>query len=341
MLPYEVMQQVQAEWLDWRGTGTSVIEISHRSQDFIEHVLDPARNDIRTLLTIPENYQILFISAGTSHQFSMVPLNLLDLNKNNTAAYFQTGVWSGKAIKEAQRYGNIIIEDNINNINSKNNNYSYIHYTPNETIEGIQFPAVPNTGHIPLVADMSSEILSKPIDVNQFGLIYAGAQKNMGPSGLTFVIINEKLIGHAKKNTPILYNYKTYSDSGSLHNTPNTFSIYLSGLVFKWLLKQGGLKEIQKINERKAHKLYNYIDKTGFYHNKIPVNYRSRMNIVFYTPSPELDNCFISEAKKQDLLYLKGHKAVGGIRASIYNAMPESGVDKLVNFMTEFEHKYG
>ncbi len=338
MIPTEVLERVKSEILDWNNIGASAFEISHRGKDYLEKVIEPAEHHFRQLLNIPKNYHVLFTSFGASHHFAMVPLNLLDRSKNNTACYIDSGIWSGKAIKEAQRYGNIILKK-FEDFKSQSD-YSYIHYTPNETIEGIQFHDIPKTGDVPLVADMSSEILSKPIDIKKFGLIYAGAQKNIAPAGLSLVIMRDDLVGFAKSFTPTLYNYKTYVDSQSLYHTPNTFGIYLAGLAFEWLLKQGGVEAITKINQRKAQKLYDYLDSTDFYKNSVDKKYRSVMNIVFYTPNAELDKLFVEESTKAHLINLKGHKAVGGLRASIYNAMPEAGVDALINFMKDFEKRY-
>lgn len=355
-IPEAVLKRVQEELLDWQGRGTSVMEISHRSAEFMEKVLFTAEANLRKLMNIPENYKILFTSCGTSHHFSMIPLNLLDLKSHHQADYFYTGIWSGKAIKEAQRYGDINIA-----VNSEKNNFtdidspqdwklnpkaSYVHYTPNETVHGLEFQDTPKMidNTIPLVADMSSMILSREIDINQFGLIYAGAQKNIGPSGLSIVIIREDLLGFAKPFTPNLYNYKTYSDNQSLFNTPATFAIYMAGLCFEWLLGLGGVAEVEKINQAKSQKLYSYIDKTDFYTNPVNPKYRSHMNVIFYLPKSEddiLTKLFVEESTKTGLAYLRGHKAIGGIRASIYNAMPESGVDKLIEFMKVFEKKYG
>lgn len=351
-IPEAVLNRVQEELLDWEGRGTSVMEISHRSTDFMEKVLFSAEANLRKLMAVPENYKILFVSCGTSHHFSMVPLNLLDLKSDHQADYFHTGLWSGKAVIEAQRYGDINIA-----VNSENNNFtdidppdswklnpkaSYVHYTPNETVHGLEFQDIPQMiNNIPLIADMSSMILSRVIDINQFGLIYAGAQKNIGPSGLSIVIIRKDLLGFAKPFTPNLYHYKTYSDHQSLFNTPATFSIYMSGLCFEWLLGLGGVAEIEKINQAKSQKLYNYIDKTDFYSNPVNPKYRSDMNVIFYLPNAEVDKVFAQEAAEAGLVNLRGHKSIGGIRASIYNAMPESGVDKLIAFMKEFEKRYG
>ena len=339
MIPTQVLEQLQSELLDWQKLGTSAFEISHRSKEYMERILEPAEANFRKLLHIPKNYHVLFTSFGASHHFAMVPLNLLERKNNNTAGYIQSGVWSKKAITEAQRYGNIKLYgfDETN----YSTELSYLHYTPNETIAGFQIHAVPETKDIPLVADMSSEILSKPLEVNKYGLIYAGAQKNIGPSGLSIVIIRNDLVGQAKSSTPTLYNYQTYVDSKSLYHTPNTFGVYLAGLVFEWLLKNGGVEEMAKCNIRKANKLYDCIDSSLFYKNKVDKNYRSIMNVVFYTPTEELDALFVKKSAEHNLINLKGHSVVGGLRASIYNAMPEAGVDALVDFMKDFETHYG
>jgi phosphoserine aminotransferase len=350
-IPEIVLKRVKEELLEWNGQGASVMEISHRCEAYLKKILEPAEENLRKLMNIPKNYHVLFISATTSHQFSMIPMNLLDCNQHNKADYFHTGLWSGKAIKEAERYGKINIalsseENNFTNISSSeswrlDSEASYLHYTPNETVHGLEFNEIPMTGKVPLVADMSSMILSRNIDVNRFGLIYAGSQKNIGPTGLTIVIIREDLVGKAKSFTPNLYNYQTYVEYKSLFNTPATFSIYLASLCFEWLIEQGGVSEIEKINARKAKKLYDYIDQTDFYRNHINPQYRSKMNVVFYLPTPELELLFVKESNSVGLINLKGHKVIGGIRASIYNAMPESGVETLVNFMKDFEKRNG
>lgn len=344
-LPQAVLEQAQNELLDWQGTGISVMELGHRTTDFADKVLHPAINNLRELMNIPDNYKILFITGGASTQFSMVPLNLL--NDKTQADYLYTGIWSQKAIVEGKRYCdvNIALSAETNGFTSipspaqlqLNARAAYIHYTPNETINGLEFHWVPDTGNVPLVADMSSNILSRPIDVSRYGVIYAGAQKNIGPAGLTIAIVRDDLIGHAISYTPTLFNYKTYADNTSLYNTPATFAIYMAGLVFAWLRTQGGLSAIAEINQRKANKLYQLIDNSnGFYRNQVDKNCRSRMNVVFNLPDDNLQQLFLKESAAMGLLYLKGHKSVGGIRASIYNAMPEKGVDALVEFMKEF-----
>jgi phosphoserine aminotransferase len=341
-IPLPVMLKVKEELLEFDQCGASVIEISHRSEDFIQRILMPAQANFRELLKIPENYEVLFLSQGTSHQFAMVPMNLLGMNGRHKADYWETGHWSKRAINEAVRYGEINVLPFLPSEAPKVDPHAaYFHYTSNETINGIQVHDVPETGEVPLVVDMASEILSRRIDVSRFGLIYAGAQKNIGPSGLTIVIIRKDLIGHAKEFTPTLYNYKTHADSQSLYNTANTFAVYMAGLVFEWLLAQGGVEAIEKINIKKARKLYETIDSTDFYRNEIPVKYRSQMNVVFYCPTPELDKRFIAHAHQEGLIYLRGHKVVGGLRASIYNAMPYEGVEALAAFMKDFEKRYG
>lgn len=350
MLPEAVMDKAREEFINWRGTGMSVMEISHRSSDFVNHVMKPAEKNLRELMQVPENYKILFVTGGASSQFAMVPLNLLGNKKS--ADYFNTGIWSQKAINEAKRFCvvNIAASSEINGYTmipspeqwQLNPDSAYVHYTPNETINGVEFPMIPEIDNVPLVADMSSSILSQPIDVSRFGIIYAGAQKNMGPPGLAIVIIREDLIGYALSHTPTLYNYNTYAAHDSLYNTPNTFAIYMANLVFTWVKEQGGLKKMGQINQRKAQKLYELIDASnGFYRNNIERIARSRMNIVFYLPNDELQQLFLQQSHEAGLAYLKGHKTVGGIRASIYNAMPEEGVDALVSFMKDFMQKRG
>lgn len=344
-LPQAVMEQVQNELLDWQGKGISVMELGHRTSEFNELILTPALNELKALMSIPDNYKILFITSGASAQFSMVPLNLL---QNKTQAdYLYTGIWSHKAMAEAKRYCQVNIA-----LNAEANGFTaippssemtfsadaaYVHYTPNETINGSEFHWIPETNKVPLVADMSSNILSRSVDVSRYGIIYAGAQKNIGPAGLTIAIVRDDLIGKALPVTPTLYNYKTYADNNSLYNTPATFSIYMAGLVFKWLRSQGGVAAMAEINQRKANKLYQLIDASaGFYSNNIDKSCRSRMNVVFKLPNDNLQQLFLKESAAAGLLYLKGHKAVGGIRASIYNAMTEKGVDALVEFMKDF-----
>ena len=344
MLPEAVLQQASEEMLDWRGEGASVMEMSHRGKAFLS-VAEQAEADLRTLLAIPDNYKVLFLQGGATLQFAMVPVNLL--RGRTTADYINTGSWSKKAIAEAKRYCdvNVAASGDATGFNSipefsswqLNDQAAYLHYTPNETIGGVEFHWVPDSGDVPLVADMSSTILSRPIDVSQFGVIYAGAQKNIGPAGITVVIVRDDLIGEVLQPSPSLFDYSKQIESGSMLNTPPTLAWYLAGLVFQWLLQQGGLSAIAQINQRKAESLYRAIDDSEFYHNPVDPACRSWMNIPFTLATPELDSAFLQQAAAQGLTALKGHRSVGGMRASIYNAMPQAGVDALIAFMQEFE----
>ncbi|HHN64839.1 MAG TPA: 3-phosphoserine/phosphohydroxythreonine transaminase [Nitrospirae bacterium] len=346
-LPEEVLSRAASEMLDYKGTGMSVMEMSHRSKEFIS-IAEQAEADLRELLNIPENYSVLFLQGGATSQFSMVPLNLL--RGRNSADYINTGYWSRKAIAEAKKFCEVNIaasgeETNFTSIPPRdewklNPEAAYVHYTPNETIGGVEFHEVPDVGDLPLVADMSSTILSRPVDVSRFGLIYAGAQKNIGPAGLTIVIIREDLLGGASSEVPTMLNYETHAKAGSMYNTPPTYSWYIAGLVFQWLKEQGGLERMAEINKRKAEKLYTFIDNSEFYNNPVDPACRSWMNIPFTLKNPELDGKFLELAREAGLVNLKGHRSVGGMRASIYNAMPEAGVDALIGFMREFEKKY-
>jgi len=348
MVPEAVLKQAQEEMLDWQGSGMSVMEMSHRGKEFMS-IAEQAEADIRSLMEIPSNYKVLFLQGGASSQFAMVPMNLL--NGKGTADYINTGAWSKKAIAEAKRYCDVKIAATTEADKflrapaaselSFNSDAAYVHYTPNETIAGVEFSYVPETGDVPLVADMSSTILSRPIDVSKFGVIYAGAQKNIGPAGLAVVIVREDLIGHAGDNVPAMFNYKTHMDNDSMYNTPPTYTWYLAGLVFQWLKKNGGISHMADVNQRKAAKLYAAIDESGFYANPIQKDSRSWMNVAFTLANADLDSVFIAEAKKQGLTTLKGHRSVGGMRASIYNAMPEAGIDALIAFMVDFEKKHG
>jgi len=348
MLPEAVLAQARDEMLDWQGSGMCVAEMSHRGKEFMS-IAAEAEADLRELLAIPANYKVLFLQGGASLQFAMVPMNLLRGAKG--ADYINTGSWSKKAIAEARRYGDVNIAASTESSRftrvpaqgelNLSADAAYVHYTPNETIEGVEFPYVPETGDTPLVADMSSTLLSRPIDVSRFGLIYAGAQKNIGPAGLTLVIVREDLIGQTLPGTPTMLDYKTHADNDSMYNTPPTYAWYLAGLVFKWLKGQGGLAAMAEINARKAKKLYDAIDASGFYANPVEPSARSWMNVPFTLANPELDESFLREAKAAGLTTLKGHRSVGGMRASLYNAMPEAGVDALVAFMQAFERRYG
>jgi len=348
-LPEDVLRQAQDEMLDWQGSGMSVMEMSHRGKEFMS-IAAEAEADVRELMSIPDNYKVLFLQGGASSQFAAIPMNLI--GRTGKADYFRTGSWSKKAIAEAKRFGDINVAVNSEQDGkftgvpaadgfSVSADAAYVHYTPNETIEGVEFPFIPATGDVPLVADMSSTILSRPLDVSRYGLIYAGAQKNIGPAGLTIVIVHEDLIGSPLDGTPAMFNYLTHADAGSMYNTPPTYGWYLAGLVFKWLKGKGGLAGMAEINQRKAAKLYNAIDTSSFYANPVATDCRSWMNVPFTLADSSLDAEFLKQAGEAGLKTLKGHRSVGGMRASIYNAMPEAGVDKLVEFMAEFERKNG
>ncbi len=346
-LPLEVLEQAQQEMLDFQGSGLSVMEMSHRSSEIVS-IAEAAEADLRELLGVSDDYAVLFLQGGASSQFSAVPLNLL--GDAGTADYVNTGQWSKKAIKEAKRYCDVNVvasseEANFSNIPAfdswnLNENAAYLHYTPNETIGGVEFFWTPDV-KVPLAADMSSTILSREINVNDFGVIYAGAQKNIGPAGLTLVIVRKDLLGKAQASTPTMLDWKTAADNDSMYNTPPTYSIYLAGLVFKWLKAQGGVATIEKINRRKAEKLYAYIDNSGFYANPVEIASRSLMNVPFTLASAELDKTFLTQADEAGLLNLKGHRSVGGMRASIYNAVTEQAVDDLIEFMKGFAQANG
>lgn len=347
-LPLEVLEQARDELLDWRGAGMSVMEVSHRSKGFLG-VAEQAEADLRELLAVPAGYRVLFLQGGATAQFSAIPLNLA--RPDSTADYLNSGQWSKKAIGEARRYlvVNVIADEKASNYTTVpaasslvfTAGAAYAHYTPNETIGGVEFPYVPETGDIPLVADMSSTILSRPIDVASFGLIYAGAQKNIGPSGITVVIVRDDLIGRARETTPTVLDYQAVAEAGSMLNTPPTFGWYIAGLVFQWLKRQGGLAEMERRNRAKAARLYGAIDASPFYGNPVDPACRSWMNVPFTIAKPELEKTFVAEAAAQGLANLEGHRSVGGMRASIYNAMSMDGVEALVSFMGEFERRYG
>ena len=348
-LPEDVLKQAQAEMLDWQGCGMSVMEMSHRGKEFMS-IAAEAEADLRELMAIPDGYKVLFLQGGASSQFAMIPMNLI--GKTGKADYFRTGSWSKKAIAEAKRYGDVAvtadreIDGKFTTVPAADGfevsaDAAYLHYTPNETIEGVEFPYVPETGDVPLVADMSSTILSRPVDVSKFGLIYAGAQKNIGPAGLTIVIVREDLVGDPLPGTPSMFSYRTHADADSMYNTPPTFGWYLAGLVFKWLKAQGGLAGMAEINQRKAESLYRAIDESAFYNNPVDPACRSWMNVPFTLANAELDAEFLKQAGEAGLKTLKGHRSVGGMRASIYNAMPEAGIVTLIDFMREFERTNG
>jgi phosphoserine aminotransferase len=347
VLPLEVLEQVREELLDWRGTGMSVMEMSHRGKEFVS-IAQEAEADLRELLAIPGNYKVLFLQGGATGQFAGVPMNLT--TPDSVVDYVNTGAWSKKGIGEAKRYCKVNVAADAGepycSIPAESTwkltpNAAYLHYTPNETIGGVEFHFVPNAGSVPLVADMSSTILSRPIDVAKFGIIYAGAQKNIGPAGLTLAIVRDDLLGRARPGTPAFMDYAAMAKDGSMLNTPPTFAWYIAGLVFKWLKQKGGLEAVGRLNRTKADKLYGLIDASPFYRNPVAKDARSWMNIPFTLAKPDLDKTFTSEAKQAGLVTLEGHRSVGGMRASIYNAMPMEGVDALVAFMKEFERKYG
>jgi phosphoserine aminotransferase len=348
VLPLQVLEQAREELTDWRGCGMSVMEISHRSKAFIG-VAEEAEQTLRELLAVPSNYKVLFLQGGATGQFSAVAMNLA--TAESTVDYVNTGSWSKKALGEAKRYAkvNVAADEAASKYTTVPEqsalkltpNAAYVHYTPNETIGGVEFPYVPQTGSAPLVADMSSNILSRRIDVSKFGLIYAGAQKNIGPSGLCVVIVRDDLTGKARPGTPMVWDYKAMADEGSMLNTPPTFGWYLAGLTFKWLKQLGGLEVMERRNREKAEALYKAIDESGFYANPVARNCRSWMNVPFTLAKPELDKTFLTEANAAGLTNLEGHRSVGGMRASIYNAMPIEGVNALIGFMKEFQRRYG
>lgn len=346
-LPEAVLRQVREELLDWRGTGMSVMEMSHRDAPFMS-IATEAEADLRALLKVPEHYKVLFMQGGATGQFAFVPLNLL--RDRNSADYVVTGSWGKKAIKEAGRYctANTAARPDgaFTHIPGRESwkldpGAAYVHYTPNETIEGVEFHATPEVGDVPLVGDFSSTILSRPIEVEKHGVIYAGAQKNAGPAGMTLVIAREDLLGHARPETPMVFDYKGVADGESMLNTPPCFAWYVCGLVFKWLLEQGGLDAVAERNARKAALLYDYIDSEDFYTNPVAKQDRSRMNVTFTLADAALDKEFLEGTRAAGMPGLKGHRSVGGMRASLYNAMPEAGVQALVEYMKEFVRKHG
>jgi phosphoserine aminotransferase len=348
VLPEEVLERAREEMLDWRGSGMSVMEMSHRGKEYMS-IAAQAEADLREVMRIPEEYKVLFLQGGASLQFAMIPMNLL--GDTRAADYINTGAWSKKAIAEAKRYGTINVAasseaERFATIPPQERwqldpRAAYVHYTPNETIGGLEFHWIPETGGVPLVADMSSTILSRPLDVSRYGVIYAGAQKNIGPAGLTVVIVREDLIGKPLAGTPTMLDYQTHTDNESMYNTPPTYAWYIAGLVFEWVKRKGGLPAMAERNRRKAQSLYAAIDGSDFYHSPIDPGCRSWMNVPFTLARPELDEAFLKEAKAAGLVALKGHRSVGGMRASLYNAMPEEGVAALVAFMAEFERRNG
>ena len=345
--PEPVLRQAAAEMLDWQGSGMSVMEMSHRGKEFMA-IHAQAQSLLRELLAIPANYKVLFMQGGAIGENAIVPMNLI--GRTGRADYVLTGDWSAKSAKEAARYGQVNIA-----ASAEAGNYtqvppqaawrldpgaSYVHICSNETIRGVEYHWTPDTGDVPLVADMSSNILSRPIDVSRYGLIYAGAQKNMGPSGLTVVIVRDDLLGHALAATPSAFNYQIQSDNDSMYNTPPTYAIYIAGMVFQWLKAQGGLAAIERHNRAKAAILYDYLDRSAFYRNMVAREDRSLMNVPFRLEDESLDGAFLEGAQARGMVQLKGHRSVGGMRASIYNAMPLEGVQALVAYMQEFESSH-
>jgi phosphoserine aminotransferase len=348
VLPVEVLEQAQRDLLSLPGVGMSILEISHRSKPF-DDVMEGCEADMRTLAGIPDGYHVLFLQGGASMQFSMVPMNLL--SAQTSADYIVTGAWSQKAVKEAKRVGGVKIAattegENFARVPRQDElkldpNAAYVHYTTNNTIFGTEFHYVPDVGSVPLVADASSDIFSGPIDVSKYGLIYAGAQKNLAPAGVTLAIVRGDLLKRTPSSLPTMLQYGVHVENKSMYNTPPVFAIYIMRLVLAWLIKQGGLAAIETRNARKAGKLYAEIDRTGFYRGHASKDSRSRMNVTFRLPSEDLEKKFIKEATAAGLDGLKGHRSVGGLRASIYNAFPEEGIDALVQFMSEFQRRNG
>ena len=348
-LPVEVLEQVRDELLDWQGSGTSVMEVSHRGKAFMA-VAQESEALLRELLGVPAHYRVLFMQGGATGQFAAVPLNLA--GADSTVDYIDTGHWSQKALREARRYTarvNIAADEAASKYTSVplpqalrlTPGAAYVHYTPNETIGGVEFPYVPETGSVPLVADMSSTLLSRPLDVTQFGLIYAGAQKNIGPAGLVLVIVRDELTGRARPGTPVVWDYQAMAQEGSLLNTPPTFAWYVACLVLRWLKAQGGLTAMAAHNRAKAQLLYETIDSSGFYRNPVAINCRSWMNVPFTLADARLDESFLAGARAAGLANLAGHRSVGGMRASLYNAMSLAGVEALVAFMRDFARRHG
>ncbi|MCK5830583.1 MAG: 3-phosphoserine/phosphohydroxythreonine transaminase [Methylococcales bacterium] len=347
-LPESVLLKAKEELLDWRGSGMSVMEMSHRGKEFMS-IAEELKSDLIELLNIPDNYKVLFLQGGATGQFAFIPQNIL--KTKSKACYVNTGAWSGKAVKEAQKYCDVLVS-----ANSESSNYTdippfsnwnvdeqaaYLHYTDNETIHGVEFNDIPEFGDIPLVCDMSSNILSRSIDVSKFGIIYAGSQKNMGPAGVTIVIVRDDLVGHADKNIPSVFDYAQQAKNDSMLNTPATYNWYLVGLVLKWIKESGGIDTMQKQNKLKSDNLYQAIEQSSLYSNPVKKEFRSRMNVPFVLANADLDKSFLSLAAENGLSSLKGHRSVGGMRASIYNAMPKEGVTALIDFMREFERTHG
>lgn len=346
-LPEAVLSKAQADLMDWQGRGLSIMEMSHRSDEIVS-IANEAEASLRRLMGISDDYAVLFLQGGASQQFAAVPLNLAAGNK--AVDYVNTGQWSKKAISEAKRFADVSVVASSEDRNftyvpavdswARRDHAAYVHICPNETIGGVAYSELPS-GETPIVADMSSTILSQPINVNDYGVIYAGAQKNIGPAGLTVVIVRKDLLGNASEHCPTMLNWQVAADNDSMYNTPPTFAIYLAGLVFEWLENLGGLGAMAEINQRKAGKLYDYIDGSGFYANPVALPNRSLMNVPFTLADAALDKAFLAGADAAGLLNLKGHRSVGGMRASIYNAVPEAGVDALIDYMRDFASNNG
>ncbi len=346
-MPEPVLKQAQAEMLEWQGSGMSVMEMSHRGK-FFTSIAEELESDLRELLAIPENYKVLFLQGGASAQFSLIPQNIL--NEQSKACYLNTGAWSEKAIQDAKAFCDVVVSASseakkFTHIPDYSTwqidpDAAYLHYTANETIHGVEFQTIPDSQGLTLVSDMSSNILSRPVDISKFGLIYAGTQKNMGPAGVTVVIVREDLVGHAAKGTPPVFDYAQQVKNGSMLNTPSTYNWYLVGLVLKWLKGEGGVNAIEQRNVAKANKLYDVIDQSSLYRNPVEVSVRSRMNVPFILADNAFDKPFLAAAEANNLFELKGHRSVGGMRASIYNAMTETGVSALCEFLKEFERTH-
>lgn len=343
VLPKPVLARAQAEMLDWHGSGMSVMEMSHRGKEFLS-ILDKTEADFRKLLNVPSHYKVLFLQGGAIAENAMIPMNLLD---GKSADYAVTGGWGKRSVDDARAFGtiNVVTSTEVDGYThvpdfatwKLNKDAAYLHICTNETLQGVEFVDLPETHGVPIVADMSSHILSRPVDVSRFGVIYAGAQKNIGPAGLCIVVVREDLLGKASPRTSDVFNWKIQAENQSMINTPPTYSIYIAGLVFEWLIEQGGVEAIEKLNIAKAKLLYDAIDSSDFYINKVAINNRSRMNIPFFLKDESLNDAFLKGAEAQGLLQLKGHRSVGGMRASIYNAMPIEGVQALVDYMQAFE----
>jgi phosphoserine aminotransferase len=351
VLPEEVLKQAADEMLDWHGSGMSVMEMSHRGKEFLS-IYDAAERDFRELLNVPANYRILFLQGGGIGENAIVPMNLLGRKSQPAVVDFvNTGSWSSKSIKEAKKYCNVNVaasseDQKFTTIPARetwklSKDAAYVHICTNETIDGVEFHSTPDVGDVPLVADMSSHILSRAVDVSKYGVIFGGAQKNIGPAGLTLVIVRDDLIGQALPICPSAFDWKLVAENNSMYNTPPTYAIYIAGLVFQWLKRQGGVSAMEQRNIAKASLLYDYLDSTDFYSNKIAIDCRSRMNVPFFLKDESLNDAFLAGAKERGLLQLKGHKSVGGMRASIYNAMPVEGVHALVDYLKDFENKHG